>query len=308
MRLNINEDVGSGAIIQVSGDSAYVVTNRHVVEDASGWLQAVVGDGDTFLGEVTGIDQVYDLAAVRICCSDDFQPLELAPLDAPAEGVNIAAFGYPIGSLELRATWGQVDAVQDEPNEHGVDMSAQVDIFEGNSGGPLVSLSGYVLGINARGVPNHPIAKGVSASAIRQQWPSLTQNYIPRKQDVAWTRTPFVSAKGMLEVDVNIIREPFTPCGILTVAGTACQPNVRLYADGGLYGSVYGYECHDSSSLWCIDSGSEGHYFYPSTRRLLVKVFTGLHEYPPGSRWHVCIFDNTEEKTLFGCAPLEFKR
>ena len=307
MRLITSSGTGSGAVIEVSGDAAYVVTNRHVVEDASGWLRAVVGDGDMFLGEVVGIDELYDLAAVRICCSDGFQALELVPPGTSVDGVKVAAFGYPIGSVTLRATWGQVGTVQDQPDEYGVDMSVEVDTFEGNSGGPLISPRGHVLGVNARSLLNQPVGEAVSGGAIRQQWPLLTQDYTPSRPDVKWPSNPFVSARGLLEVDVNILRKPFTPCGILTPEGTACRPNVRLYRSGNYYASVYGYECA-SSTAWCIGGGSERHLYYPSSGRLLVNVSTDLHEHPPGSRWHVCIFDNTEEETLFGCAPLEFKR
>ena len=308
VRLDSTTSQGSGWVIEVSGDAAYVVTNRHVVEEANGWVLAIVGDGAMFLGEVVGLDGEYDLAAVRICCSDKFHPLELASPQLHSFGVEIGAFGYPLGATTLKATWGEVGTVLDSPTQRGTDMLTRLDTFPGNSGGPLVSRSGRVLGIIVGGVPNEPVAIAVSAQAIRQRWPLLIEGHTPSTPGIKWTRNPSVSERGTLDVDVQIERHSFTPCGSLTLIGQSCHPNVRVYRNGDYYEAVFGYYCGPGNPDWCIDQGGEHHHYYPASRRLFVKAHTDLHNWPAGDLWHVCIHDNTDEETLLGCAELEFKR
>ncbi len=56
---------GSGVIYKVDGDTAYVVTNNHVVEGQSG-LEVVLSDGTKVTGELVGTDAYTDLAVIKI--------------------------------------------------------------------------------------------------------------------------------------------------------------------------------------------------------------------------------------------------
>ena len=69
---------GSGFIFEVEGQSAYVLTNQHVV-DWHRTVQIVVNDRDTYEGTVLGRDADRDLAVVKICCGS-FSALEFADM------------------------------------------------------------------------------------------------------------------------------------------------------------------------------------------------------------------------------------
>ena len=301
---------GTGWVFQVSEDAAYIVTARHLVEDNGSWLLAIFENGQRFVGELVGMDEEYDLAAVMICCSESFSPLELATPQSYIFGIEVGAFGYPLGATTLKATWGELGIVLTNPTQDGQDMETKLDTFPGNSGGPLVTRSGHVVGIVVGSVPNEPFATAVSAEAIRARWPILIDDHTPSNPAIRWTKAA-VSNNGVLEIDVTILRHAFTACDGTTPVGHTCYPNVRVYRNSDYYQPIWGYFCGDGkigTRVWCIDQSNEHHHYYPGSGQLLVKVFTSLHEYLYGSRWYVCIHDNTDEQTLLGGSPLDFGR
>ena len=136
---------GSGVVVHEAG---YIITNAHVVEDAR---TVVVGfsDGSEFEAEVYGIDSATDLAVVKV----DAVGLTVAALgdsDQMQVGEFVIALGAPFG-LEATATSGIVSGL----HRSGLGIARYEDfivtdafINRGNSGGPLVSLRGEVIGIN----------------------------------------------------------------------------------------------------------------------------------------------------------------
>ncbi len=144
---------GSGVIYDAAG---WIVTNRHVVEDAE-TLTVALSDGRTFEGEIYGIDTLTDLAIVKIEGSD----LPTAPIGTSREltpGQLAIAIGNPLG-YENTVTTGIVsglgriinasDANQTSAPEtlHNL-IQTDAAINPGNSGGPLVNSAGQVIGIN----------------------------------------------------------------------------------------------------------------------------------------------------------------
>lgn len=138
---------GSGFVYD-PGDAAagssdgYVVTNQHVVGDASE-VDVRFSDGDWRVGEVVGTDAYTDLAVVRIPdCPADATPLPLATTP-PAPGRPVAALGNPMG-LDGSISTGIVSgANRSMPTSDGyvIPDTVQTDapINPGNSGGPLVT-------------------------------------------------------------------------------------------------------------------------------------------------------------------------
>ncbi|WP_231877284.1 trypsin-like peptidase domain-containing protein [Bhargavaea cecembensis] len=148
---------GSGVIIQKEGDSAYIVTNNHVVEGASK-LEVSLENGERAEAELVGADALSDLAVVRVDANlVDAEPLEFGDSDALRAGDSVVAIGNPLGlELSRSVTEGIVSATDRSIN---VDTSAgewemnviQTDaaINQGNSGGALVNMNGEVIGINS---------------------------------------------------------------------------------------------------------------------------------------------------------------
>lgn len=153
--------VGSGVIYKKAGDKAYIVTNQHVVEDAT-QLEVTLSDGKKVPGELKGSDIWTDLAVVEISSKDlgDGFVTEFGDSDALHIGEPVLAIGNPLGlefagSVTQGIVSGVNRAVPVDINRDGVpDWNAEViqtdaAINPGNSGGALVNIAGQVVGINS---------------------------------------------------------------------------------------------------------------------------------------------------------------
>jgi serine protease Do len=147
-----NEQRGSGSGIIISADG-YIVTNNHVVENAS---KVTVGLSDKrqFDATVVGTDPLTDLAVVKIE-ADNLPVAFLGNSDNLKVGQWVMAIGNPL-SLSSTVTAGIVSAIGRGQlglirDSYGVENFIQTDaaINPGNSGGALVDLSGSVIGINS---------------------------------------------------------------------------------------------------------------------------------------------------------------
>ncbi|MGA9377234.1 MAG: HhoA/HhoB/HtrA family serine endopeptidase [Phormidium sp.] len=141
---------GSGFIIDKNG---VILTNAHVVDQADK-VTVTLKDGRTFAGKVQGVDEVTDLAVVKIDPKGKILPV--APLgDSSAVQVGdwAIAVGNPLG-LDNTVTLGIVSTLKRPSVEVGVPdkrldfIQTDAAINPGNSGGPLLNSSGEVIGIN----------------------------------------------------------------------------------------------------------------------------------------------------------------
>jgi S1-C subfamily serine protease len=142
--------LGSGFVIDKSGR---IVTNYHVIQDAQKVEVNFSGD-DRVPARVVGSDPSTDLAVLEIDAqARALTPLPLGNSDAVRVGDSVVAIGNPFG-LERTVTAGIVSALQREitsPNGFTIDKVIQTDapINKGNSGGPLLSADGAVIGVNS---------------------------------------------------------------------------------------------------------------------------------------------------------------
>jgi serine protease Do len=144
---------GSGVIMEVEGDTAYILTNNHVAGGATD-MQVTLADGREITeAKLVGADPKSDLAVIRIQ-ADRLIPAKWGNSDYLEKGDLILAFGSPFGYVGSM-THGIVSALNRERvgianSEIAYENFIQVDapINPGNSGGPLVNLKGEVVGIN----------------------------------------------------------------------------------------------------------------------------------------------------------------
>lgn len=136
---------GSGFIVTTDG---YIVTNYHVVEDASS-ISVDMYNGDTYKAVLVGGDSDYDLAVLKIE-GKDLPAVTLGDSTRVNVGDTVLAIGNPLGELTFSQSRGSVSSANRAINVDGTPFNMiQVDasINPGNSGGPLMNLYGEVIGI-----------------------------------------------------------------------------------------------------------------------------------------------------------------
>jgi serine protease Do len=140
---------GSGFIVDKNG---YIVTNNHVVENATKIRVRLHGDPEDYRGRLIGTDYETDLAVIKIDTSKTLQPVTIANSDSVQVGDWAVAIGSPFG-LEATVTAGIVSAVGRSPAllnartfQHFIQTDAAIN--PGNSGGPLLNIRGEVIGVN----------------------------------------------------------------------------------------------------------------------------------------------------------------
>ncbi|MDZ7689222.1 MAG: trypsin-like peptidase domain-containing protein [Halobacteriales archaeon] len=163
---------GSGFVYDFNG---HIITNQHVVTDADE-VEVRFSEGDWRRGEVIGTDVYTDLAVVEVSDVPGYaEPLPLAD-DHPRQGTPVAALGNPFG-LEGSITSGIVSGVNRSTrteSDFSIPDTVQTDagIDSGNSGGPLVTLDGEVVGVN-RARQGNSIGFAVSSALVERVVPDL---------------------------------------------------------------------------------------------------------------------------------------
>jgi serine protease Do len=138
--------LGSGVIVDKKG---FILTNDHVIDEATKIQVAVDGDPTHYSARVIGTDKDTDLAVIKIDADHDLPVAKLGNSDGVEVGDWVLAFGSPFG-LNSTVTAGIVSAKDRSNVGHQFQRFIQTDaaINPGNSGGPLVSMAGEVIGIN----------------------------------------------------------------------------------------------------------------------------------------------------------------
>lgn len=140
--------VGSGFIVDKAG---YVLTNAHVVSDASRIIVSL-SSGEEFAARVVGTDGETDLAVLKIEAGRDLPFIKLGDSDRARIGDWVLAIGSPFG-LAQTVTAGIISQTRREtPYASQFQKFIQTDaaINRGNSGGPLLNMDGEVVGINSQ--------------------------------------------------------------------------------------------------------------------------------------------------------------
>ena len=140
--------VGSGFIVDKAG---YILTNAHVVEDASR-ITVRLDSGEEYIAKVVGTDEETDVAVLKIEAGKDLPTVKLGDSEVTRVGDWVLAIGSPFG-LARTVTAGIISQTKREtPQASAFQKFIQTDaaINRGNSGGPLVNMNGEVIGINSQ--------------------------------------------------------------------------------------------------------------------------------------------------------------
>jgi Do/DeqQ family serine protease len=150
---------GSGVIFDAR--QGYIVTNAHVVENASE-ITVTLQDGRDLTASLVGSDQPADIAVLKVS-ADGLSQMPLGDSSHLEVGDFVVAIGNPFG-LQHTVTSGIISGLaRTGINPDGYEDFIQTDasINPGNSGGALVNLRGELIGINAEILSNSGGSMGI---------------------------------------------------------------------------------------------------------------------------------------------------
>ena len=172
---------GSGVIYKKDGDTAYIVTNNHVISGAEK-IDILLASGEKLSGELVGADTFSDIAVIKIAADKVTTIAEFANSDTIKVGETAIAIGSPLGSVYANTvTQGIISSLSrtvTSQTEDGQTISTnaiQTDtaINPGNSGGPLINIQGQVIGINSSKITSSSVSSsGVAIEGMGFAIPS----------------------------------------------------------------------------------------------------------------------------------------
>jgi serine protease Do len=238
--------LGSGVIVSPDG---YIITNAHVVEGAQRIHIVLTPPGENSDGPPPGIRTDYparlvgahkdsDLALLKIDATG-LPFLGLDPTHRAHQGELVIALGSPEG-LGNSVTMGIVSSVDRQPDPDNPMVFIQTDapINHGNSGGPLVDVDGYLLGINTFILSESGGSQGlgfaVPARIVSFVYDRLKKfGHVDRSQigAVAESISPLLAQGLHLPASTGVIVADVAPDGPADVAGLKIG-DIVLNVDG----------------------------------------------------------------------------
>lgn len=151
--------VGSGVIYKKDGESAFIVTNNHVVEGAE-QVVVTLADETELEAEVLGTDAWTDLAVLKVAGDSIKTVAEFGDSSVLKAGEPVIAIGNPLGlqfsgSVTTGVISGTERLIPIDINQDGKEdwqsevIQTDAAINPGNSGGALINSHGQLIGINS---------------------------------------------------------------------------------------------------------------------------------------------------------------
>ncbi len=171
VRIETSFGTGTGVIFESENSNARVITNFHVVSDRFDRplqsVDVVVGDRTTYSGRVLNFDANGDLAIVEICCAT-FTKLDFDDSFEVQPGDQVLAIGYA-RSIDGQATVSQgIVSAKRSLAPYGNIIQTDAPLNPGNSGGPLLTLRGKIIGINTFGLADSEgLGFAIAENAVR---------------------------------------------------------------------------------------------------------------------------------------------
>ncbi|MDD3392469.1 MAG: trypsin-like peptidase domain-containing protein [Bacilli bacterium] len=147
---------GTGFVYKKDDDFGYIMTNNHVIEDATS-VKVITNDGRTLEAEILGGDGYSDIAVLSIDKDEVTVVAEIGSTEDAEIGDTLFTVGSPLGSEYMGTVTKGILSGKDRTVTVTVNNSEfmmevlQTDaaINPGNSGGPLVNINGEVIGVNS---------------------------------------------------------------------------------------------------------------------------------------------------------------
>lgn len=177
---------GSGVIVGKSDEAYYVITNHHVIDQATNFEVVVYESEDkskTYEASLIGTSMENDIAALKISTTDPLKCVGFIEDSSKVKaGTEVIAIGNPLGILGGSVTHGIVSAVEREVylQELGYMNLIQTDaaINSGNSGGALFNNEGLLIGIVNSGYSDYEgLNFAIPSNTARSCFTSIIDTY-----------------------------------------------------------------------------------------------------------------------------------
>ena len=159
LQYSSEEAAGTGMVINSDG---LVLTNNHVIENSTKITATVVSTGKTYQAKVIGYDVTGDIALIQLQHASGLHTVPIGNSSQVKSGDSVVAMGNAEGRSEIVSAAGQVTGINQtitasdqggtvsQETLHGM-IETNADIVSGDSGGPLASSSGQVIGMDTAG-------------------------------------------------------------------------------------------------------------------------------------------------------------
>jgi S1-C subfamily serine protease len=227
------EGNGSGSVFDQKG---HILTNYHVIEGATN-INVTLFNGDSYLAEIVGQDPGNDIAVLQIAAPESsLFPVPWGDSSNLRVGQHIIAIGNPFG-LERTMSTGIVSSLNRQISSKSkprrtIRSIIQIDaaLNQGNSGGPLLSSRGELIGMNTaiatRSGDNAGIGFAIPINTIRRVVTQILTNGRVTRPAIGILKA-FETEKGLLVVNL-------TPGGPAEQAGLRGSRLERIKARRGL--------------------------------------------------------------------------
>lgn len=147
---------GTGFVYRHDGDTYYLLTNYHVIEDGN-HVTVTFTDGSIVETEIIGFDEYQDIAVLAIESNEEYTVAEIGNNDETRIGDTTFAVGAPLDSAYSWTVTRGIISGKDRMVEVEIDngnyimrtLQTDAAINSGNSGGPLANANGEVIGITS---------------------------------------------------------------------------------------------------------------------------------------------------------------
>lgn len=176
---------GSGAIVLNEDGAVYIVTNNHVIEEATS-ISVTFANGETLEAELVGADVYTDLALLKVLVDFNVTPFVLGDSALTNVGEYVLAIGSPLGlefsgSVTMGIISGTNRIVPVDLDDDGEDdwdsivLQTDAAINPGNSGGPLINLAGELIGITSMKIADSSVEGMGFAIPVNEMAPIIEQ-------------------------------------------------------------------------------------------------------------------------------------
>src|SRR5271165_835620 len=175
LQYSSEQAAGTGMVINADG---LVLTNNHVIENATKITVTVAATGKNYLAKVVGYDVTGDIALIKLQNPSGLHPVPIGDSSKVKTGDSVVALGNAEGQSQIVPAAGQVTGINQtitasdqggtvkSETLHGM-IETNANIVAGDSGGPLVNSAGRVIGMDTAGnTVSGPQQQSVSGFAI----------------------------------------------------------------------------------------------------------------------------------------------